>query len=1121
MNDPGTELRWNEGDRIAALERYEILDTNRELAFEEIAQLAADIFDAPVAVVNLVADGRQWFKAEVGIGARELSLDVSICRHVLLQRDLMVVPNLREDPRFACNPLVAVPDGLRFYAGALLVTPEGFPLGTVCVLDREPRPAGATERQVRALKALASQTMAQLEIRRSQAAIRDSEARLRFLDRLAEATQPLVEADAVMATTARLLGEHLNLSVCAYADMDEDEDGFTIRGDWAAPGATSIVGRYRLADFGRLAVEKLGAGLPFVVDDNLLQLAPEEAATFQAIGIAATICMPLVKAGRLAALMAIHDSVPRKWKETELSLLREVTARSWAHVERVAAVAELRGSESRLRAVFDQAAAGFARTDLTGRFTEVNDRYCTIVGRSREELLTLRMQDLTHPDDLTGNVPPFEALGVGGPSFEIEKRYLRPDGSTVWVRNSVSAVSSADGAADGVLAVSIDLTQKRLAEARLRESEARFRAMADASPALVWVNDASGACEFVSAEYLRFFGKSMDEVTGFGWVPSSHPEDGETYLSSYLAAVEARAPFQGQARFLDAAGEYRWLESTGAPRFGADGAYLGHVGLSLDITHRKVAEAALEESEARLRAVVDAAPIGLVFADESGRITGGNARVEEILGRPILHSAAVEDYGGDYVAFHADGRRVESDDYPLAEVLGGEAERAELEVQIELPNGSLRWVRYIATLVKNELGRTMGAVVASLDIDREKRFAESLAREVDAAVAELEAAQEALRQSQKLEAIGQLTGGVAHDFNNLLTVIRGSVDLLRRGDLSDEKRARYVDAIGDTADRAAKLTGQLLAFARRQALSADLFDAGVSLEEVATMLQTMTGSRIQLELHVPTEPYFIVADRSQFDTAIVNMGINARDAMGGEGRLTISTGPVSGIPAIRGHAAVAGDFVAVTVTDTGSGITPDQLGRIFEPFFTTKGVGEGTGLGLSQVIGFAKQSGGDVRVDSTPGEGTTFTLYLPRAYPDEAAASREKLDAEPVDGRGARVLVVEDNENVGRFARAALEELGYQSTLASDARAALAMLEADANRFDILFSDVVMPGMGGVELGQEIRHLYPSMPVILTSGYSHILAENGRHGFELLHKPYSVEQLSRVLRKAVAWRLAR
>jgi signal transduction histidine kinase/ActR/RegA family two-component response regulator len=394
---------------------------------------------------------------------------------------------------------------------------------------------------------------------------------------------------------------------------------------------------------------------------------------------------------------------------------------------------------------------------------------------------------------------------------------------------------------------------------------------------------------------------------------------------------------------------------------------------------------------------------------------------------------------------------------------------------------------------------------------------ETLDARVSEAVAEREQAQDALRQSQKVEAIGQLTGGVAHDFNNLLTVIRGSVDLLRMKDLPDAKRARYIDAIGETADRAAKLTSQLLAFARRQSLTPVLFDAGQSLREVADMVSTLTGGRVALDLRTPDEAYYITADRSQFDTAIVNMAINARDAMDGAGRLTIATGPVSGIPAIRADAPVAGDFIAVTVTDTGHGISDDNLDRIFEPFFTSKGVGEGTGLGLSQVIGFAKQSGGDIRAESVVGQGSTFTLYLPRAYPGETADAVEEADDTLVDGAGVCVLIVEDNPQVGAFATQALQELGYDSVLASDASAALAELEKDCDRFHIVFSDVVMPGMNGIELGEEIRRRHPHVPVLLTSGYSHVLAQNGKHGFQLLHKPYSVEQLSRILRKALRW----
>ena len=369
-----------------------------------------------------------------------------------------------------------------------------------------------------------------------------------------------------------------------------------------------------------------------------------------------------------------------------------------------------------------------------------------------------------------------------------------------------------------------------------------------------------------------------------------------------------------------------------------------------------------------------------------------------------------------------------------------------------------------------------------------------------------------LRQAQKVEAIGQLTGGVAHDFNNLLTVIRGSVDLLRRPSLSEERRQRYIDAIADTADRATKLTNQLLAFARRQSLRPEVFEVTESVRTVSDMVRTLAGSRIKVSQRLSSEACYIDADRSQFDTAIVNMAVNARDAMDGSGELTITVAEASEMPAIRSHPAIPGKFVTVSLTDTGRGISTANIDRIFEPFFTTKGVGEGTGLGLSQVFGFTKQSGGGVVVSSKEGEGATFTMYLPRVEGADDVATKA-ADASVPLGEGSCVLVVEDNTEVGMFATEALAQLGYHAVWAMDGLKALAELAANAGQFDIVFSDVMMPGISGIELAQEIARLYPNLPVVLTSGYSEVLAQNGTHGFELVHKPYSIDSLSRALRK--------
>ena len=394
---------------------------------------------------------------------------------------------------------------------------------------------------------------------------------------------------------------------------------------------------------------------------------------------------------------------------------------------------------------------------------------------------------------------------------------------------------------------------------------------------------------------------------------------------------------------------------------------------------------------------------------------------------------------------------------------------------------------------------------------------DTLERRVAERTSKLAEAQDALVQAQKMEAIGQLTGGVAHDFNNLLTIIRSSIDFLRRPDLPAERRTRYMDAVADTVERAAKLTAQLLAFARRQALRPEVFDAGERLASVAAMLDSLTGARIRIVTEQPDSPCFVRADVSQFETALVNLAVNARDAMAGEGTLTIALACNRPKPPIRGHAASANRFVVVSVTDTGSGIAPNQVGRIFEPFFTTKEVGKGTGLGLSQVIGFAKQSGGDVDVSSVVGRGTTFTLYLPQADANKGAA-RDTAEPEgaPVEDADQCILVVEDNVEIGRFCTQILHDLGYGTLLTQTAEAALAEIEAVPFRFDAVFSDVVMPGMGGIELAKRLRELHPEMPVILTSGYSHVLAKEDAHGFEFVRKPYSAEQVGKVLRAVTA-----
>ena len=386
----------------------------------------------------------------------------------------------------------------------------------------------------------------------------------------------------------------------------------------------------------------------------------------------------------------------------------------------------------------------------------------------------------------------------------------------------------------------------------------------------------------------------------------------------------------------------------------------------------------------------------------------------------------------------------------------------------------------------------------------------------------LRLSEDALRQSQKLEAIGQLTGGVAHDFNNLLTVIKSCADLLKTPSLSKVRRIKYVEAIASTVDRAARLTAQLLTFSRRQALRPEVFNVGDSVLRVGEMMDSLTGSRIKVTIEVPDEPCFINADESQFDTALVNMVLNARDAMAGNGHLTIQVATAAWLPSVRAHQGRIANYVTITLSDTGTGIAPEKLDAIFEPFYTTKGIGQGTGLGLSQVFGFAKQSGGEILVQSQCGKGSQFMLYLPKVEASTTPTSQDNPSAPTVSN--LCVLMVEDNADVGLYTSQTLEQMGFHVLWVPDAKSALEALAPNPESFQVVFSDISMPGMSGLELLDAIEALYPWLPVVLTTGYNDEyarIAQEEAKRFVLLQKPYATETLALLLQKVVKGRLGR
>ena len=722
--------------------------------------------------------------------------------------------------------------------------------------------------------------------------------------------------------------------------------------------------------------------------------------------------------------------------------------------------------------------------------------------------------DRIHPEDRERTIRHlFRTLKGESEDYSAEYRIVRPnDGATRWIRVVAKIERDSGGRALRLVGADCDVTAQMLAQATLRESEERFRLIANSAPVPIWVTKLDRTRSFLNQAYLDFLGMPFDEAIVYDWRKMVHPDDLPRFLRELAAGEASLEPFTLEARYHRADGEWRWMRSESQPRWDPTGNHIGFIGVAHDITFAKQAEhdlrrlneilelritertAQLESSEAQMRAIFETSHQYQGLLNQHGDILYANKtalagiRVEasEVVGKPFWETPWFSATEGMRDAVRG----------TFIAVMRGEEIRSEL--RLNLPIGD-RHFDFTMRPLRDQHGAIIGAVPEAVDIT-ERRLGE-----------------EALRQSQKMEAVGQLTGGVAHDFNNLLTIIRSATDFLRRRELPEERRRRYIDAIGETVERASKLTGQLLAFARRQPLKPQVFNVGTQVESVAQLIRPLVGARIGIDVEIADLNCFAIADVAQFETALMNLAVNSRDAMDNEGRLTIAVRKVNAIPPLRTQPVRSGDFVAITVTDTGSGIAPALLETIFEPFFTTKEVGKGTGLGLSQAFGFARQSDGDIAVASAPGRGATFTIYLPQAAAPADTREAAASGSEPATrGRGYRVLVVEDNDDVGQFSTELLEDLGYTVRRVASADAALAILAEDEFSADLVFSDVIMPGMNGVELAGIVRERYPGLPVVLTSGYSNVLAESAHRGFELIQKPYSVELLSRILRKAIS-----
>ncbi len=586
------------------------------------------------------------------------------------------------------------------------------------------------------------------------------------------------------------------------------------------------------------------------------------------------------------------------------------------------------------------------------------------------------------------------------------------------------------------------------------------------------------------------FGGTVEEFLRF-----VHPDDRAQVQESVERALNSGTEFTHEERIIRPDGSIRHVHSIGEVVRNDNGAPIRMLGVCLDVTERKEAERALRQSEQNYRLLLKGVrDYAIYMLDVDGRVRSWNDGAKRIKGY-----SADEIIGRHFRIFLPED--VRSTDF-ADDALVSAAREGQFEAQLWLvrKDGSHFFASVIMDAIRSDTGELIGFAKLVRDITSQH----------DAHVA-LEEAQEQLAQAQKMEALGQLTGGIAHDFNNLLMIVSGYAQILQSR-LKDAKDMQAVEAIRAAAGRGERLTRQLLAFSRRQTLVPVTVDLRLHIDSVRDMLAPSLRGNIELICEIEDKIWPVEVDLGELELALVNIAVNARDAMPDGGTITLSARNVVLRPG-SAAGALQGDFVALAIIDTGSGMPPEVLARVFEPFYTTKPVGKGTGLGLSQVHGFAIQSGGAATLSSEQGKGTAVTIYLPRSRAEPSAHVGDGQLAAPDQARGT-VLLVEDSREVAELTSTLFEQLGFRVVRAENATEALRHLQQGI-QFDLLFSDIVMPGaMNGLALAQACRDNFPDIPVLLTTGYSDA-AQLADGRFDILRKPFELAVLERAVETVI------
>lgn len=1102
-------LPAHEPQRIAALRAYAILDTPGEPDFDEITALAAEICGTPIALISLVDENRQWFKSKVGTGITETSRDVAFCAHAIIGDGILIVPDALADPRFAQNPHVVGDPKIRFYAGAPLVSEDGLNLGTLCVIDHEPRELTASQQH--ALQVLSRQVVTQMRLRRELRALQASEA----ARSITTETQANI-LDALPAHIALIDSTGVIISVNEHWRRDADANGvhppeFFLGDNYitVCDKAAGVHGAEAVAVADGL--RKLLAGGISGFELEYPCHSPGEKRWFR------LMVTPLREGPRAGAVVMQINITGRKQAELRLERLNrlyQVLSGIHEMIVRVTDPGELleeacriaaRLGLFRVAAVFGCDDSGAPPRVLTHAGPE-DGCFADILALMPREIMSRGSVALAaatgvyqinndFPND--PRIPGFRVAALRCGFCSVAAFPLKRQNTVFGVLAlyageagyfQADEIKLLAAIAEGLsyAADALHSEKHRLAtEAALRASEQRFRQIAEHFHGVFWMLDpATYQIFYISPTYEKIWGRTCESLYASpqNWMDAVHADDREMVIKAF--ASHPFGDLNQIYRILHTDGSVRWIHSRSYPVRNEQGEIYRVVGTAEDITGRRLAEEKLREHATLLDKAQDA----ILVRDLDHHILFWNLGAERLYG---------------WTAGEASGRSAEALLQPSSEtfqtatatVLDKGEWLGELEQTTR--GGKLITVEARWTLVRDDHGNPKSILAINTDITGRKLLEHQFLR------------------AQRMESIGTLAGGIAHDLNNVLAPIMMAIDILKLS-ITDPRALEILALIGTSARRGADMVSQVLSFARGVEGRRVRIEIQPLIQDLVKIAEDTFPKNILIHTEIGPQLWPLDADPTQIHQVLINLCVNARDAMPGGGHIIIraSNAAIDAHYAAMCIEAQVGNHLCIEVEDTGTGMTRETIDSIFDPFFTTKEIGAGTGLGLSTALAIVKGHGGFVRVYSDPGAGSRFRIYLPAA---DANAADSILTATPVlpRGRGEIVLVVDDEPTIRQITRQTLEAFGYSVLVAADGAEAVTTFVDYREHIAVVLTDMMMPIMDGPSLIKILRRLEPGVRIIGASG----IASNAQIARALqagvthfLAKPYSAKTLLLTLR---------